>query len=282
MILETIKQLPKAALNIILNFWIVRKLFSNALVGSLTILCLVLVSNQGYMYYGKFMEMYEELNTKTAEEAAEEPHLEFTKIDDNLYTLTGGVGDGDCERIVPEMPTDFTVILESPGGNLAEGSCLAAHLKLRNVVTVVRATPVLNENGKEIYTPGLVGEDHMEGRTMCASACSLLFLAGDKRYLIGDVWLGIHGPGTPEGYINNMNRRQLEASSFRTAANLLELLVDLGVDDPELRLLFIKIPNASMYWVKPTDFSLKEGLHKIATNYRDFWGYTGTVPGEGI
>jgi hypothetical protein len=286
MLLNYLKSIKPAIIEMFKATWIytiLKKLFGNPLIATLTVVCTLLAVNQGQIYYNAYMDMYRELNDpeKKAEEF-EEPHLEFTKIDDNLYTLTGGVGSGDCERIVPEMPTNFTLILESPGGNLAEGSCLAAHIKLRNVVTVVRDTPVMNDVGKIIYEPGKISdEDYMTGKTVCASACGLMFLGGDKRYLIGDVWFGIHGPGTPPGIINNLNRRQLEASSFRTAANLLELLVDLGVEDPDLRLLFIKIPNTSMYWLKPQDFPIREGLIKIATNYRDFWGFTGSNP-EGI
>lgn len=273
-----LKKILSTIITVIKNtiiYRMVKKLFSSVLLSVLTIITLLLASNQGYLYYNMYIDMYNEANEKkdAEEKNLEEQNLEFTKIDDNLYTLTGGVGEGDCDRISRLMPQNFTLIMESPGGNLSEGSCLAAHIKLRNVVTVVRDTPVLNADGKIIYTPGLVAEEYMKGKTMCASACALMFLGGDKRYLIGEVWYGIHGPGTPAGAIDNLNRRQLESSSFRTASNLLELLVDLGVDDPELRLLFIKIPNSSMYWLKPQDFELKEGLRKIATNYKNFWGY---------
>jgi len=257
---------------------LIRKLYSNVASGVVTTLFVVLLISQGHTYYNQFAEMYREANEPKEDTKKDGPGLEFKKIDQNLYTLTGSVKEGDCDKIVPLMPQKFTVILESPGGNLAEGSCLAAHFKIRDVITVVRNTPVLNELGKEIYTPGLVGEaldvDHLKDKTVCASACGLLFLGGDKRYLIGDVWLGIHGPGTPDGAINNMNRKQLESSSFRTAANLLKLLTQLGVDDEEVRILFIQIPNHSMYWLKPNDFKTREGLVDLATHYVNFWGLT--------
>lgn len=233
-------------------------------------------------YVNSYIAEFKRLNDADAQaeklKAEEEKHLDFVKIDDFLYTLTGSVGDGDCDRIVPNMPMDFTVILESPGGNLAEGSCIAAHFKLRNVVTVVRDTPVMNENGKIIYSPGKVGDeldiDHLKNKTVCASACGLMFLGGDRRYLIGDVWFGIHGPGTPEQFISRMPARQAESGAYRTASNLLGLLEELGVDDPEVRKLFIQIPNQTMYWLKPTDFKAKPGLVSLATNYVNFWGLT--------
>ena len=202
-------------------------------------------------------------------------------MDDFLYTLTGSVGDGDCDRISPLMPSDFTLILESPGGNLAEGSCLAAHIKLRNVVTVVRDTPVMNSEGKIIYAPGEVGAelgiDHLKDKVVCASACGLLFLGGDRRYLMGDVWFGIHGPGTPAEFISRMNPMQAESGAYRTASNLLGLLERLGVEDPEVRKLFVQIPNQTMYWLKPGDFEIKPNLIKLATNYVNFWGLTTAI-----
>jgi hypothetical protein len=258
---------------------LVRSTIKNPIYLILVIALGVLSFNQARMYYNMFVEEYTRLNAEK-EEKADDPadHLKFTKIDDFLYTMTGSIGEGDCDRIVPDMPTDFTLILESPGGNLAEGSCLAAHVKLRNVVTVVRDTPVMNGEGKVVYTPGQVGAeleiDHLKDKTVCASACGLIFLGGDRRYLIGNVWFGIHGPGTPEEFIGRMHPRQAESSAYRTAANLLGLLESLGVEDPDVRILFVQIPNQSMYWLHPRDFAAKENIIKLATNYVNFWGLT--------
>lgn len=258
---------------------LVRTTIKNPVYLILVLAVTALSYNQLRMYYNVFMDEYERLNTEKAEkEDNPADHLKFTKVDDFLYTLTGSVGEGDCDRIVPQMPTDFTLILESPGGNLAEGSCLAAHIKLRNVVTVVRDTPVVNADGKVVYTPGQVGAeleiDHLKEKTVCASACGLMFLGGDRRYLIGNVWFGIHGPGTPEEFISRMHPKQAESSAYRTAANLLGLLESLGVEDPDVRILFVQIPNQTMYWLHPRDFDKKPNIIKLATNYVNFWGLT--------
>ena len=69
-----------------------------------------------------------------------------------------------------------------------------------------------------------------------------------------------------------MHPKQAESGAYRTASNLLGLLEELGVDDPEVRKLFIQIPNQTMYWLKPNDFQVKPGLIKLATNYVNFWG----------
>ena len=250
------------------------------------ILLVITGKDKGVEWYDEYMVLYEEANNKIEEEE-NTGGLEWKKIDDQLYTLMGTVKEGDCEKITPQMPDGyFTVILESPGGNLAEGSCLAAHMKLRNVVTVVRSTPVMNQLGEMIYTPGTnVDEntpDFMKGKSVCASACGLLFLAGDKRYLIGNVYFGIHGPGTPPGSMNGASASAIESSAFRTASSLLKLLKSLGVEDEDLRMLFIQIPNATMYWLHPRDFEVKPGLVKIATDYRNFFGTTGSDPEGGM
>jgi hypothetical protein len=257
----------------------IAKLIKNPLMLVLTLAVVGLSFNQGRMYYNDFMVEYKRLNSEKQEKEDDtSDNLKFTKLDEFLYSLTGSVGEGDCDRIVPDMPESFTLVLESPGGNLAEGSCLAAHIKLRNVVTVVRDTPIMNADGKIIYTPGLVGEelelDHLKEKTVCASACGLMFLGGDRRYLIGEVWFGIHGPGTPPELLGKINPLQAESSAYRTASNLLGLLERLGVEDPEVRKLFVQVPNQTMYWVHPRDFKAKPNIIKLATNYVNFWGLT--------
>ncbi len=243
------------------------------------ILASILIKDKGVGWYDEYMVLYTEANNKIEEEE-NTGGLEFKKIDESLYTLIGTVKEGDCEKIAPLMPEAFTVILESPGGNLAEGSCLAAHIKLRDAVTVVRSSKVLNEFGEEIYTPGTnVDEntpDFMKGKSICASACGLMFLAGDKRYLVGDVYFGIHGPGTPPGSMNGASPGAIESSAYRSASSLMKLLKSLGVEDEDLRLLFIQIPNATMYWLHPRDFKVRPALITIATDYRDFFGTTGS------
>jgi len=207
--------------------------------------------------------------------------LAFKKIGDHLYTMTGNILAEDCERIVPDLPKGdhpFTVILESPGGSLADGACLAGHLKIRNVVTVIRDTPILNEDGEVIYEPGLIGlagDPDPDGKVICASSCSLLFLAGDNRYLIGDVWLGIHGPRTPDDAIAGIGKRALEASAYRTSAAIMLMLDQLGVTDNQIKYMFVQVPSTSMYWLNVKDFEYKPELKTLATHYKNFWGFTG-------
>lgn len=236
-------------------------------------------------YIQRYIALYHELNAKKEQEAAEKPGILFSQISENLFLLTGEIQDGDCAKIVPSLPQTFTVILESPGGNLAEGSCIASHFKVRDVTTVVRNTPVLNENGIEIYTPAAATNalrGSISDKVVCASACSIIFLGGDNRYLIGDVMLGIHGPGTPAQFSQGVNPASLEASAFSTAASLLKLLGNLGIEDDSVKLLFIQVPNNSMYWLSPKDFQVKPALKSLATHYKDFWDFTDIDAASGL
>ena len=226
------------------------------------------------------------------EEEDEIGNLTFTQLGDNLYSMTGDVGIGDCDRIVPMLPTTepFTVILESPGGSLQDGICLAGHLKIRNVITVVRDTPILNQDGEYLYEPGKYtdlpngeAQPHDDGRpplVVCASSCSVMFLGGDERYLIGDVYLGIHAPravdptGGPE---------LAEAQAYATASGIMAFLqYQLGIEDAELRRLFITIPANSMYWLHPDHFDQAPYLVGLATHYLDFHGMSAVNPWASI
>lgn len=228
------------------------------------------------IYYDEYMEEFKRQNEEFAkkDDILQLSGLEFKKIGDYLFTLTGDVAPGDCEKIVPMMEPNMTVILESPGGSLADGGCIAGHFKIRNVQTVVRDTPVYDELGKVIYQPGLISKDPFTGKTVCASSCSIMFLGGDDRWLIGDVLFGIHGPATPAPMLQGKAPVAIESSAFATAAALFDLLTTLGITDDQLKLFFIRVPNSTMYWLKPSDFERMPSLATIATHYRGFWGLT--------
>lgn len=198
--------------------------------------------------------------------------LTLTKITENLYSLTGDVGFSDCERITPLLPDhSFTLILESPGGSLYAGICLAEDLKERDVITVVRDTIILDENGAVLYQP----DYDSDGYVVCASACGLLFLAGDVRYLMGEVYFGLHGPGVPEDAVG----RPVDAytAGVQTSAQVISILRHLGVRE-DVQLLILRIPSSQMLYVMPEHFEEMEGLRYLANHYVDFWGYTGTNP----
>lgn len=198
--------------------------------------------------------------------------MTLTKISETLYSLTGPVGFLDCQRIVSRLPDHpFTLLLESYGGSLYAGVCLAETIKELDVITVVRDSVILDENGSIIYQPDF--DD--DGYIACASACGLLFFAGDARYLIGDVYFGLHGPGITENSIRN----PVIAYTYgvQSAARMISILRHLGVRD-DVILFTLRIPSSDMYYLNPDHFDEMEGLRYIANHYVNFWGYTGTNP----
>ncbi len=251
-----------------------------SLLRELRLILWITVVIAGIIFVPKAMTVFDEQGSNHADQITwevveEEKGLEFKKLGDHLYSLTGSVRAGDCEKIARQFPKRFVVILESPGGSLAEGICLASHIKIRDVITVVRDSPVLHpDTGEEIYTPGLVGED--KTKVSCASACGLMFLGGDERHLKGSVWFGIHGPRTPEEYLVNQGKAAIEQNALQTAGKLLLALKKLGVKGEGVRMGFIMIPGTSMYWLHPRDFKAEPNLMYLATHYQDFWGFTGS------
>mgnify|MGYP006106172125 CR=1 FL=1 len=223
------------------------------------------------------------------EEPYHNTHLTLSKILKDVYVLSGSVGEGDCDRISPLFPAEghFTVILESPGGSLIEGMCLSKALKDLDVTTVVREHSLISKDGKVLYNAGhntavsdslaKAGEPRV---VICASACSLLFLGGDNRMLLGTVYLGIH---SPKSSTHLQSPAEIEAAAFAVAASLLKFLkYDLLVDGDDLRRFFITVPAATMYYLNPVHFKQAPWLIPLATLYVDFFGFNSNPPRERV
>lgn len=170
----------------------------------------------------------------------------------NRYKLSGEIGFSDCERFKSQINVStripVTLYLESPGGAYIEGLCIADHVKSNNMITIV-------------------------DNTLCASACTYIFLGGKKRVLKGNARFGIHNPGTPGEFLRYASRRQIEFSSFRSAGKLTFALERLGLIDVDARSIFYVVPHESIFWLHPSQFEEHPGYESIATNYIDFWGY---------
>lgn len=103
---------------------------------------------------------------------AQLPPAEFTALRGGReIEFRGGVHAGTAERLrqfLDQHPQARLLHLESPGGNLAQGRAMAALVRRRNLDTYVRG--------------------------QCASACTLIFMAGRERWLRDDGRLGFHAP----------------------------------------------------------------------------------------
>lgn len=96
-----------------------------------------------------------------------------------LIAIRGEITDGDASRFerIAALVDNGAVLLESPGGLLLEG---------------LRIGQRIRENG---YSTGVAPE------TECASACALIWLGGELRFLAPSAMIGFHAAFTedPEG-----------------------------------------------------------------------------------
>ncbi len=96
--------------------------------------------------------------------------------------LSGAIEEGDTMRVAEEMlkydlnaMRDILVILNSPGGNLAEGLALGRFFAGMDDLVVSTQVGSLEDEIK-----------------ICASACVFVYLGGDYRYLSKDARIGVH------------------------------------------------------------------------------------------
>ncbi|SIS67473.1 hypothetical protein SAMN05421759_102266 [Roseivivax lentus] len=98
--------------------------------------------------------------------------LTLTEIDGSRWRLEGGIAPGDAERIADRLaevrPAPEALVVQSPGGSVAEALRLGRHLRATGIATEM-----------------LAGE-------YCYSACPYLFAGGATRRLENGASLGVH------------------------------------------------------------------------------------------
>ncbi len=98
--------------------------------------------------------------------------LTLTAIEGARWRLEGGIAPGDADRIAERLaevqPAPDTLVLQSPGGSVADALRLGRHLRAQGIATEM-----------------LSGE-------YCYSACPYLFAGGTERRLEDGASLGVH------------------------------------------------------------------------------------------
>lgn len=98
--------------------------------------------------------------------------LVLTHEDGALWRLEGAIRDGDAERMIGQLdradPAPETLIVQSPGGSVADALALGRYL-----------------NAEGIDTAMLTGE-------FCYSACPYLLAGGATRDIAPDASIGVH------------------------------------------------------------------------------------------
>lgn len=141
-----------------------------------------------------------------------------------LISIVGDIVEGDAERFKAAVKAAnntnkfvANIRLSSNGGNLIEGVKLAEAVKFAKIATNV---------GKN---------------ATCASACFLIFAAGETKYANYTARIGVHGASTPSG----------EEASDGTVA-MARVAKELGVP-AEIIGRMVVTPPTEMVWLSPQD-----------------------------
>ncbi|MEQ3709514.1 MAG: hypothetical protein ABNH38_08295 [Tateyamaria sp.] len=98
--------------------------------------------------------------------------LVLSATGDGTYRLEGAIGDGDAERLISLIdaadPAPETLVLQSPGGSVADALALGRHIRAAGINTQM-----------------LAGE-------YCYSACPYVLAAGATRDIDPDAYIGVH------------------------------------------------------------------------------------------
>ena len=163
--------------------------------------------------------------------------LQETSLTPLIY-IQGQIEQGDAERVrqilsgIPHGSESFLLVaLDSPGGDLSEGLEIARILQSANLHVV---TDVLDENG---------------GAADCASACSLIYLGGDYRYLAEGSRLGVH----QFSYIvDDITRRSETTRDVQFTSAEITDLISAAYVDPAFFSLMGRTAPEDISWVDPS------------------------------
>jgi ATP-dependent protease ClpP protease subunit len=129
--------------------------------------------------------------------------------------MTGLIEDGDAFRLAAILASyeasdfrEINITLDSPGGSLVEGLAIARLLTGRT----------------EIVTSQVGTEEHPNAE--CASACVLIYVAADLRYLVGNGRIGVHQFYAGSGEISGDVAIDI---AQRLSSEIIALLRDQGV-----------------------------------------------------
>jgi hypothetical protein len=150
-----------------------------------------------------------------------------TKERREVIVLTGEITTGDTDRfvtIVKETNDASREVsglrLNSPGGDLAEAARLADAVRFSKIATIVVA------------------------KTTCASACFVVFAAGDQKYVGYGAQVGVHGASTSGG-------QETDDSKAATIA-MAKMVKELGVP-PAIIGQMVVTPPDQMVWLSTSD-----------------------------
>jgi hypothetical protein len=90
------------------------------------------------------------------------------------------------------------IFLNSPGGDVSAAMAMGEAVRAHGLDTAIAATRLRRDTRMGLSTSPPVGEVVLSARGFCASACSLVFAGGTRRYAPLETSLGLHQMVRPE------------------------------------------------------------------------------------
>lgn len=163
-----------------------------------------------------------------------------------IFVVDGVIEVGDAEKFKKAWEAEaydafsYSVALDSPGGNLAEGIELGEFFRKENVTTVVAKyspkPPLQEEWEYSAYAERIPGAE-------CHSACALAFMGGLERTVDEDSKIGFHQFAGKDGNRNGVSHSELETSTQSVSAIVSSYLRRMGAKQELFEVMSITPPN---------------------------------------
>lgn len=163
-----------------------------------------------------------------------------------IFVVDGVIEAGDAEKFKKAWDAEaydafsYSVALDSPGGNLAEGIELGEFFRKKNLTTVVAKyspKPPLQEEWE--YS---ANAERIAG-AKCYSACALAFMGGVDRSVEDDSKIGFHQFAGKFNETSNISHAELETSTQSISALISSYLRRMGAKQELFEVMSSTLPN---------------------------------------
>lgn len=151
----------------------------------------------------------------------------ISKENKTIISLNGEISEGDTDALkaaVKDANDSGRLVsgirLNSPGGNLLEGAKLAEIVRFGKIATVVA------------------------NDAQCASACFIVFAAGEPKFVSYSAFVGVHGAADENG--------QETVQAGAATVSMARIVRDLGVPAPIIGKMVVT-PPSQIVWLTPDD-----------------------------
>jgi hypothetical protein len=166
--------------------------------------------------------------------------------------IKGNIEVGDYQKLRKLVETDedyfiHSIILFSPGGNVAEAIKIGRLIRALNLETSIP--------GRDPELKDLLPSDVSKDNYMCASACFLVFVAGVQRtiYFGEEPILGVHRPSLTDDDLIALSADDAIASARQVRALIEGYLKEMDVPEKYSDLMF-SVPKEQIRWIGNVDF----------------------------